>query len=132
MPRAVHSPGGRVCEERVGVGGPDAQGPVGVVHGADPGRPGSSAAPAAGTRASSPSTMGRTASDRPPAAATGGGATALDEDVDNGQGGRGDGPGVERGGQRRDQQHQRRDKQEHTRCRGSRLPLAVRTRTGCT
>jgi hypothetical protein len=30
-----------------------------------PGRPGSSAAPAAGTRASSPSTMGRTASDRP-------------------------------------------------------------------
>jgi len=46
MPRAVHTPGGRVCKERVGVGGPDAQGPVGVGHGADPwvtgqlGRPG--------------------------------------------------------------------------------------------
>ena len=39
-------PGGRVCKERVGVGGPDAQRPVGGGHGADPwatgqlGRPG--------------------------------------------------------------------------------------------
>jgi hypothetical protein len=46
MLRVVHTPGRRVWQDRVGVGGPDLKRPVGVGHGADPwatgqlGRPG--------------------------------------------------------------------------------------------
>ena len=48
----------------------------------------------------------------------GGHAVTLDEDVGEGAGSRGGGPGVGRGWQRRDQQHKRRDKQEYTRDQG--------------
>ena len=132
MPRAVHTPGGRVWQERVEAGGPDAQGPVGVGHGADPWATGQLGRPGRRDPGEQPVDDGQ-ASERPPAAATaaaapppwtrtsttdreGGAMDRASSEVDSGEtSSTSDATGW------------------NTPVAGAgRLPPAVRTRTGCT
>ena len=94
-------------------------GAVGVGHGPDAGMVGELSCPGRRDPATSPSTIGRTASEVPPTAATAAaGAAALDQDVDQREGAReGEGGEIGRDG-RRGQQRKRRDKQENTRYQG--------------